>query len=87
MIHIHTDVENLIYFSDKNGISPDPARLVAYAMQGADIVKVFYLPKQAIEFYELNAHKEDLPVIYYWDESKWNKIQHQKSTNHVIPTD
>ncbi len=72
MIHIHGDVEGLKYFSDKNGVCAHSNRAVAYAMQDADIVAVFYTVKQAEDFYEHNKHKQNLPAIYYWDENRWN---------------
>ena len=72
MIHIHGDVEGLKYFSDKNGVCAYSSRAVAYAMQDADIVAVFYTTKQAQDFYNSNKDKENLPVIYFWDEKRWN---------------
>jgi hypothetical protein len=72
MIHIHSDIDGLKYFSDKNGICAYSNRIVAYAMQDADIVGVFYTVKQAEAFYESNKHKENLPIIYFWDEKRWN---------------
>lgn len=67
-IHIHTDIENLKYFVDKNGLRTCSDRLVAYAMQNEHIVGVFYTLKQANAFYEKNKFNDNLPIIYYWDE-------------------
>jgi hypothetical protein len=72
MIHIHGDVDGLKYFSDINGVCAYSNMAVAYAMQDADIVGIFYTTKQAKEFYERNKLKENLPVIYFWDEKRWN---------------
>ena len=73
-IFIHSDVENLRYFTDKNGITAMYSRLVSYAMQGADIVKVFYDNYTARRYYETNRYTENLPVIYYFNESLFNKL-------------
>jgi len=71
-IFIHEDVESLKYFSDKNGICAYCNRATSYAMQGANIVGVFYTQNQLKSFYEHNKHKENLPIIYYYDEKRWN---------------
>jgi len=67
MIHFHTDTENLKYFVDKNGIRCIYDRVVAYAMQGENIVKLFYDLKSAQLFYIENWHKT-FPIIYFFDE-------------------
>ena len=72
MIHIHADIDGLKYFSDKNGVCAYSSRIVAYAMQDAHIVGVFYTLKQAQDFYEKNKYKQNLPILYYWDENRWN---------------
>jgi hypothetical protein len=71
-VHIHGDVEGLKYFSDKNGVCAYSPRSIAYAMQNADIVGVFYTTKQAQRFYEHNKYERNLPVLYYWDENRWS---------------
>lgn len=73
MIHIHTDVDDLKYFSDKNGVSAYDNRVISYAMQGANIVGVFYTKIQAFVFYNKNKNKENLRILYYWDENRWKK--------------
>jgi len=72
MIHIHYDIDGLKYFSDKNGICAYSNRIVAYAMQHEHIVGVFYTIKQVPDFYERNKYNVNLPVVYYWDENRWN---------------
>lgn len=79
-IHIHTDIESLMFFSDKNGVCAYNSRVMAYAMQHEHIVGVFYNKKQLESFYEHNKHKEGLPIIYFWDEKRWNDFI-QKNTN------
>ena len=72
MIHIHGDVDGLKYFSDKNGVCAYSNLIVAYAMQDENVVGVFYTTEQAERFYKINEFKENLPVIYFWDEKRWN---------------
>ena len=73
---LHGDVENLKYFRDKNGISfmlDISIKPVAYAMAGADIVKVFYNVKEADHFMDC-ANKISLPnAIYFFDEKLMKK--------------
>jgi hypothetical protein len=82
MIHIHSDVDGLKYFSDKNGVCAYSNRAVAYAMQNEHIVGLFYTEKQAKDFYEQHKHTcisgKLLPILFYWDESRWDKI-HKKN--------
>ena len=68
LVFIHEDVENLAYFSDANGVSAYNNRIILYAMQLSDIVGIFYTKKQAIEFYERNKFKSDLPIIYKFNQ-------------------
>ena len=42
-------------------------------MQGGDIVRVFYNQKDAVDYYDKNRYKSDLPIIYFFDQEKWNK--------------
>ena len=76
-IFIHSDVENLIFFIDKNGIALATGtaldRAISYAMQGSDIVGVFYTNKQAQQFYESKRYEENLPIIGFFDVSRWEK--------------
>ena len=72
-IFIHNDVENLRFFSNKYGISASSDRITHYAMQGSDIIRVFYNQKDAIDYYNKNRYTEKLPVIYFFDQEKWNK--------------
>ena len=67
-IFIHDDIDSLKYFKDINGISPLPDRVVGYAMQGANIVKIFYSSKMAIDFYNQNRYTENIPVLYRFDD-------------------
>jgi hypothetical protein len=46
-------------------------RIVSYAMQDADIVRVFYTIEQMKNFYE-NNRLDKLEPIYFWDEKRWN---------------
>ena len=77
-IFIHSDVENLKFFTDRNGIALATGtaldRAISYAMQGADIVGVFYTDRQAQQFYESKRYEENLPVIGFFDVSRWEKI-------------
>ena len=73
VIFIHNDVENLRFFSNKYGISASSDRITHYAMQGGDIVRVFYNQKDAVDYYKKNRYTENLPVIYFFDQEKWNK--------------
>lgn len=73
MIHIHGDINDLLYFSDKNGVCAYSSRYVAYAMEGSHIVGVFYTIKEAESFYERNKNNDSLPIIYFWDEERWLK--------------
>ena len=72
-IFINSDVQNLRFFKDKNGIPLSGDRAVSYAMQGADIVGVFYTDRQAQQFYESKRYEENLPVIGFFDVSRWEK--------------
>ena len=74
-IFIHNEVEDLRYFKDLNGINGlvGNNRIVSYAMQKENIVGVFYTMEQARKFYEVNKYKENLPVIYFWNEELYNK--------------
>jgi hypothetical protein len=81
MIHIHGDTDGLRYFSDKNGICAYNDRVVAYAMQDSDIVGVFYTIQQAQSFYEYNKFKDNLPVLFYWDESRWKNRSRRSEFN------
>jgi hypothetical protein len=76
-IFIHSDVENLKFFTDKNGIALATGtaldRAIAYAMQGANIVGVFYTDIQAQQFYNAKRYEENLLVIGYFDEPRWGK--------------
>lgn len=73
-IFIHNDTENLRFFSDKNGIPCSSYRITHYAMQGSDIVKIFYNQKDAIEFYNKKRYVANLPVLYFFNEEKYNKL-------------
>lgn len=73
-IFIHSDVENLRFFTDKNEIALSGNRAVSYAMQGSDIVGVFYTDKQATQFYESKKYEKNLPVIGFFDVSRWEKV-------------
>lgn len=73
-IFIHSDVQNLRFFKDKNGIPLSGDRAVSYAMQGADIVGVFYTDRQAQQFYESKRYEENLHVIGFFDKSCWEKV-------------
>lgn len=78
MFHLHTDVEGLMYFQDKNGVCAYDNRLIGYAMQDADIVRVFYTQKQMQDFYNghnfnCNVLGKKLEPIYFWSEERWNK--------------
>ena len=70
-IFIHNDVENLRFFSNKHGISASSDRITHYAMQGSDIVRVFYNKKDAIDYYNRNRYTSDLPIIYFFDQEKF----------------
>jgi len=83
-IFIHSDVENLRFFTDKNGISLSSDRALSYAMQGSDIVGVFYTDKQAQQFYESKRYEENLHVIGFFDASRWEKI-HGRFLAYGIP--
>lgn len=83
MIHIHTEVENLKYFSSKHGVCAYSNRAIAFAMQGANIVGVFYTKQQMINFYEWNKHKEYIEPIYYWDEALWDQYHGQNETTNI----
>jgi hypothetical protein len=70
MIHIHTDVENLRFFRDCNGIrylKTPLANPVAYAMENEHVVGVFYSTNQLKFFYEYNNYKQNLPITLYLD--------------------
>ena len=71
-LHIHTEVEDLKFFSDKNGVSAYSDRVVSYAMQGSNVVGIFYNNSQAVYFYENNKYTKALNPIYFWDEVRWN---------------
>lgn len=71
MIHIHGDIDGLKYFSDKNGVCAYSSRYIAYAMQDSHIVEVFYTTKQAQDYYQYNKHKDNIPILFYWDENRW----------------
>ena len=73
-IFIHNDVENLRFFSNKHGISASSDRITHYAMQGSDIIRVFYNQKDAIDYYNKNRYTEKLPVIYFFDQEKETQI-------------
>lgn len=79
MIHIHTEKDSLNYFSDKNGVSAYSERAVAFAMQGANITRIFFTLKEAKEYYELNKYKDDLPEVYFWDERRWYNSTEKKN--------
>ena len=67
-IFIHNDVENLKYFSNKHGISAGIfGRATHYAMQGSDIVRIFHNKNEAIEYYNKNRYRENIPVIYFYN--------------------
>jgi hypothetical protein len=72
-IHIHNDVENLCYFLNKDGIKPLTDRAISYAMQGENIVGIFYTKEQAISFYNKNKYALNLPILYYWSEELYDK--------------
>ena len=72
-IFIHNDVENLKYFSNKYGISASSDRITQYAMQGSDIIKLFYNTNDANEYYNKNRYVSDLPILFYFDGEKFNK--------------
>lgn len=85
MIHIHSDVEILVYFTDKNGLSAFNKDAIGYAMQGENIVQVFYNRgnegfgfKNAEQYYIENKYKENLPIIYFWNQEIWDKL-HKKN--------
>jgi len=69
---LHGDVENLMYFRDRNGIpfilgvGPKP---VAYAMAGADIVKIFYTIDEAEKFMNI-LNNYELPASHYFFDEK-----------------
>ena len=73
MIHIHENEIGLMFFTDKNGVPAYNSRIFAYAMQEADIVGIFYTKEQAESFYELNRFKDNLPVLYKWNQELWDK--------------
>jgi hypothetical protein len=65
-IFIHNDVENLKFFKDKNGVIASSYRITHYAMQGSNIVRVFYNRNHAIEYYARNRYVQNLPIIYFY---------------------
>jgi len=73
-IFIHNDVENLRYFSNIHGVQASPDRVTHYAMQGSDIVRVFHTKNDASEYYHKNRYTENIPVIYFFDQKRWDKI-------------
>lgn len=73
-IFIHSDVENLRFFTDKNGIALSGDRAISYAMQGAVIVAIFYTESQARQFYVSNRYEEDIHAIGIFDVSRWEKV-------------
>lgn len=79
VIHIHTDVQSLIYFSDKHGVCAYAPWYIAYAMQNEHVVGAFKTVQQIEEFYEENKFIEDLPIKFFWDEKRWEKdMQYKK---------
>lgn len=77
MFHLHTDVKGLIYFQDKNGVCASNNRLIGYAMQDSDIVRVFYTYKQMQDFYkcnnvDCNILGKKLEPIFFWSEERWD---------------
>ena len=77
-IHIHNDVENLIYFKNKHGIYCSVDRITHYAMRGSDIVRVFYNKNEAQYFYDNQIKFLELEPIYFFDEEKFNLINNKK---------
>ena len=78
-IFIHNDVENLKYFSNKHGISAGIfGRATHYAMQGSDIVRIFHNKNEAIEYYNKNRYRDNIPVIYFYNRKLWEKENKSK---------
>ncbi len=69
---IHEDVQNLIYFVDKNGIPAFDSRILLYAMEGSNVIAAFYTKEQCISYCNNNFDKKDLPVLYTFSEKEWN---------------
>lgn len=82
-IFIHEDVENLKFFVDKFGIPCSCSRAILYAMQGADVVGIFYTNDQASSFYDRNKYKENLPVIGKFSTERWD----DRRINKELPID
>jgi hypothetical protein len=78
-VHIHDDVENLCFFVNKYGLKPIIDGAISYAMQGKNIVRVFYTKEQAIGFYNENKYALNLPILYYWSQDLFNA----KKSNHI----
>lgn len=77
-IFIHNDTYNLQFFKNKEGHICGSDRVLSYAMQGEYIVGVFYTNEQAVRFYENNQFKDDLPILYRFNQELWDNKYNPK---------